>query len=154
MKRINDSEEKRVKQPVKRTQFPLSLFLLSMVLAAVMFAAAPGFVGYDNVPVPESDFDYHFNDASLLRVKVYQNGELYLNERHIENVGDLSRMIKSSLAGKEQRGKMVLLADKRVQYGKVAHVLGQVRRADVDSVFLEYKGRASVLEILSGKNTN
>ncbi len=157
MKHVNinlndlDLEEKKPEQQTKRTRSPLSLFLLSLVLATVVFYAAPGFVGYDNVPIPELGYDYHFDDAALLRVKLYHNGDLYLNDQPIGDVGDLSRMIKRNILEKKKHGKVALLADRRVEYGKVADVLGQVKRAQVDSIFLEYSGRASVHDILSGK---
>lgn len=112
----------------------VGLFVLMLVLHAETKEHLPGYLGYSGMEIPYAE-QADFYSVDKIIITVTQNGVIYLDDKRIDDIEDLTLAL-TSLKVRMERPIVVLWADKSVAYERIMEVMDSVRKLDMLLLFV------------------
>ncbi len=106
-----------------------------LVLLIIFMVVTPMIKKGANVKLPEAINTMDQPEpGNMITIFVQKDGSVYLDETKIDNLEELPTKIEDLLELKKQseRTKLLFRADNEVTYGRVAEVMDQLRRAQIE----------------------
>jgi len=118
-----------------------------LVLLIIFMVVTPMFKGNGNVKLPEAEnIQNQPEPFSMLTVFVNENGDIYLDNEPVSDLGKLAYTIEEKIRDKKQseKSKLLLKADEDVIYERVTRVMAEIQRAQIEVVGLIAQKRVAV----------
>ncbi|MBN2346406.1 MAG: biopolymer transporter ExbD [Candidatus Aminicenantes bacterium] len=119
-----------------------------LVLLIIFMIVTPMIQKGANVTLPEAKYVASQPDPSqMLTVYVKKNGEVFLDDRKVDDLGKLGQMILDTMEEMQRVEKKVLMkADLDASYGGVVDVMNAIKNAQIEIIGLVTEQKTSTLE--------
>ena len=115
----------------------LVLLIIFMVTAPLLVAGVP-------VDLPENRAKALDQDSQPIQIAIDQNGALFIDDAPVGDAELPQRLADIAAQPEPPEGRRIYLrADKRLDYGKVMRVMGELNRAGLNRVALVSVGEES-----------
>ena len=119
-----------------------------LVLLIIFMVVTPMIQKGANVTLPEAKYTSDLPEpGQLLTVFVKNKGEVYLDDKPVEDLTKLGEMILDRMEELQKTEKKVLLkADLEVEYGRLVDVMNAIRDAQIEVIGLVTEKKTGSLE--------
>lgn len=131
---LRSSRKRRRKLPVTAEIHITNLIDVAFVLLIIFMITAPILQGGIEVVLPEADAA-PFTTAETIVVSIAAGGDIFVEKVRVASLDEFENVFRTYTAGPERR-QVTLKADKSVPYGRVAEVMGRMKKLDVAEVGL------------------
>lgn len=111
-----------------------NLIDVAFVLLIIFMITAPILQGGIEVALPEADAA-PLTTSDALVVSIAESGDIFIEKVRVASLDEFENVFRTYTAGPE-RLQVTLKADERVPYGRVAEVMGRMKKLDVADVGL------------------
>ncbi len=133
--------KRRRRLPVNAEINLINLVDVAFVLLIIFMITAPILQGGIEVALPEADAAPITTTESLI-VSIAGNGELFVEKVKVGSLEEFETVFRTYAGGGEgERKQVTLKADRTVPYGRVAEILGLMKKLDVADVGLAVEPR-------------
>lgn len=131
---LRSSGKRRRNLPVTAEIQITNLIDVAFVLLIIFMITAPILQGGIEVALPEAEAT-PLTTSEALVVSIAANGDIFIEKVQVATLDEFENVFRTYTAGPE-RLQVTLKADKGVPYGRVAEVMGRMKRMDVADVGL------------------
>ncbi|MGH7577637.1 MAG: ExbD/TolR family protein [Longimicrobiales bacterium] len=131
---LRSSGKRRRNLPVTAEIHITNLIDVAFVLLIIFMITAPILQGGIEVALPEAEAT-PLTTSEALVVSIAANGDIFIEKVQVATLDEFENLFRTYTSGPE-RLQVTLKGDEGVPYGRVAEVLGRMKRMDVADVGL------------------